>query len=298
MGTREQTLRFFRFEQWNIAAMAIVSIAQSNVAIAEPSVRIHQIYFERDLMLLFCAVGALLIFNYIRGQSEGVRIRPIGRRITNIAKLGARFTVEQNSEKEIIPFAHYNWEPVEQSHYWCTFPEPAPRWKISIFNIQRVKKLERYQQSGNDHFLFARSKDESERVISPLQRKLVSRYRSQFSSISVLHLSPESAPKLSLTWLPSDLAVWNALVGFLDECLSISDSLECDPSLTICRGTHFWVEVSWPESLAAEWIQRIGLENPELELISREEFVGLRLHIAFPEGMTPESVHAATQQSA
>jgi hypothetical protein len=298
MFENESTTGVFRTGRRSIAAVAPLTLFHTSQALAEPSIQAGRAFFERDLMLLGVAIVTLLIFNMLRSHADEVRVRPIGRRITDLAKLRPRIMVDNSANNDVIPFAYTDWEPVCQDHFWVYVPEKLSHWRISAFSVARLNAGERYESTKEGLFLFARDKNEIERIISPLQRKIVSRYRSQFSSVAVMHLTPPTHEKESYTWLPSDVATWNAIIGFLDECLAISDSLNCDPQLTICRGLCFWIEVEWPSHIAANWIHRIQAENPELEVTAEEGSMGLRLHIAFPQSLIPRAAQAALEKSA
>ncbi len=294
----ENTKHVFRCKGRGATTMALIATFHTSVAVAEPSIQAGRAFFERDLMLLLAAVVALILFNLLRSQTEGVRIRPIGRRLTDLAKLRPRITVDNDANNDVIPFAYSDWEPVKQEQFWIYVPENISHWRISIFSISRLNVGERYEAGTDGLYLFARDKSEIDRIISPLQRKIVSRYRSQFSSVSVMHLTAPTNEKEAYTWLPSDAAIWNAIIGFLDECLAISDSLDCDLQLTICRGLCFWVEVEWPSPAAADWIHRVQAENPELEITEEEGSLGLRLHISFPRTLAPIATQSVLKRSA
>ncbi len=277
----------------------IFNIFFTPLVYADSSIRTGPAYFERDLMLLSIAIVSLILFHFLKTKTERVRTRPIGRRITDLTKFGGRMNIEEPPNNEIIPFTNTNWEPSQQEVY-STFPtERLAHWQISLFSVTPITtSLERFGATNSGLFVFANNKDDAERFISPLQRKIVSRYRAQFSNISVMHLTPPTSEISSFTWLPNDLAIWNAIIGFVDECLAISELLDCEPSLSICRGLCFWIEIEWPADLYTEWIQKIGSETPELEFTSEDGNVGLRLHISFPQSLVPQAALAAQKRTA
>lgn len=264
------------------------------IASAEPSVLPSGLYLERDIMLFIVSISALLLFRTLRHHTEGVRTRPIGRRTSDLLNNKLKSTFSTSEDEKSHTFLHaISWESNKTEPWKCVTLEKPELWWISIFSVHKLVEKRRFSTDGDGLFLFSRTIAERERYLSPLQRKLVSRYRTQFSSIKTVHQAGHADNPQTWTWLPNEAAIWNVILGFVDECLTISDSIDCEASLCIGRGNEFWIEISWPNIETANWVRDIGLENPEIELIESQNSIGLRLYVAFQSSRTPSSTRAA-----
>jgi hypothetical protein len=254
---------------------------------------------ERDILLFLVSIAALLLFKTLRHHTSGVRTRPVGRRSADLWHKRLKSTFATAAEEKSHSILHTSsWESTKIESWKCVTADKPALWWISIFSARRIVELHRFSSDANGLYLFSRTISERERYISPLQRKLISRYRTQFSSVKTIITANASNNTQTWTWLPNEAAIWNVILGFLDECLTISDSIDCEPALNIGRGDEFWLEVSWPNIEATNWVREIGLENPEIELVEAEDSIGLRLYIAFQDARTPAGTRAVLRKIA
>jgi hypothetical protein len=243
--------------------------------------RLNTQHIERDLTLIIFAIATLTIF-YIVRHASGLRVRPLGRRSTDLQKL--ELTRPEFTTDSITPKLNPRmmWETVSIESHATNPPQGAQFWRVSLFSASQWQQDPCFEEAFAGYFSFAMTPSEADRVITPIMRKIYARYKHQFEVSSPITILYSDCQEETLTWLPSEAALRATIFRFLDECLTVSNLYHMEPTLTISRGTIFWIAVTWNETLDIGFARRIIEANRDAVLVEEDDSVGLRLNFSLP----------------
>lgn len=262
--------------QFQIVAAAIATFLVAERATA--GIGWERTGASRDILLVALAVFFIVGFLSVKNPAR-VRLRPVGRRVSDLAERAAH---------KAGPPHIFLWRNGKAATWRGPAPqENTPRWRITLLSIAPVGPGGEFGGAGMATFPFAASREESERIIAPIIRKIFGRYRHEFEHRSPIAVVATTAEECTLTWVQHEAAIRSAVFGFLEECLEISNNANCRPCLEIGRGPVFFLTVSWTHFEGDQEILKAALTSPALEVVSIQGGLALRLWLSYEPGREP-----------
>jgi hypothetical protein len=238
---------------------------------------IEQDVLFRDILLAFAALIGLLYVLIINLKESRVRFRAFNTTIVN----RIRYDLSKSE-----------WQGEFLKNYPLSFDETHIIWEINMFTIRMIKKDKSFATfSGFPWYEFSKSQSTTEKIMSPIVRKIYSKYRSKFEKVHPIHV--ERVPKETVhfyTWLQNETHTHTAVFNFLDEALIIASEAKIYPSLSIIWDDVIYVEVIFPNNslltkIGAEFDKTIGIDCN-----MTKSQVNLKLWIAFSIEKIPPSL--------
>lgn len=260
-------------------------------------VKIDERALAHDALLAILAVAGFALFISVRswvvGRKKNSASPPARSSRHKVAPLESMAPRSFEGDLQADP-----WLDVKQSGFLCNANVPHVVWRISLFaaSLKENKAILRRAKGGR-LFEFCSEPSRADKVISPIIRKVVSKYREKFDKQVSVVLSRKEQTAALLTWLASEAHIYNTIFAFLDECLILSKVSEVRPSLHLGWSNAFVVSVTWPWSPALLELGQTLENNPELTFEVDEESITLNLWIAFCEEKIPVGLRETTDLS-
>lgn len=231
----------------------------------------------RDVLLFIAALIGLLYILILNIKESRIRFRSFNK---------------PDAENKKYDLSKLEWYGEFSKFYSLTFEEPHFIWEINMFSIRMIKKDKKFSSfSGFSWYEFSKSQANTEKIMSPILRKVFLKYRTKFEKVHPIHVL--RVPKETVhfyTWLQNETHTNTAIFNFLDEALYIASEAKVYPSLSIIWDDIIYVEVSFPNNLLIKNIEKEFEKTFGAECINKGANVHLRLWIAFSIEKIPNSL--------
>ncbi|APJ03078.1 hypothetical protein [Silvanigrella aquatica] len=231
----------------------------------------------RDILLAFAALIGLLYVLIINIKESRVRFR--------------NFNSLLSSHSQFDP-SKTDWHGDFVKNYPLHFDEPHVIWEINMFSMRMMKKDKAFSSfAGFPWFEFSKSQSTTEKIMSPILRKIFLKYRSKFEKVQPIHVV--RVPKESVhfyTWLQNETHTHTAVFNFLDEALIIASEAKIYPTLSIVWDDVIFVEVIFPNNTALTNIEHEFDKSFGIDCTVTKTHVNLKLWIAFSIEKIPTSL--------
>lgn len=251
--------------------------------------------FQRELLVLLGTGFALALFFVVSRQtssnsapSKSVLVRAPRAELPEHLRALYSFNDDWTGE-ELRPF------PINRRGL------EARTWEVTLFGSRELESLRSVKLEGASYFELGHNALDSIRILTPMVRKLVARFRSEFEQAQpILHVPPAIPPrpkkKLSttwgeepfsppspalLSWLSSERHIHHVSHWFLSELHKVAREARVTPSLTVSweEGLVFSVRMPFAHELSV--LSDLAKENDCIGVaITREEVV-IDLWVAF-----------------
>lgn len=233
--------------------------------------------FLRDILLSFAALIGLLYILVINLKDYWVRPGVFSKK---------------NKDKSQFDPSKTDWKGDNLTSFKLNFDEPHTIWEINLFSMRMIHKEKLFSTfKGFPWFEFSKSQVATEKIMSPILRKIFMKYRSKFEKVHPIHVTRVSRESIHLyTWLQNETHTNTAVFNFLDEALLIASEAKIYPSLSI-----IWDDVIFIEALFPSHPLLINLEK-EFENTQGIDYhvtysqVSLKLWLAFSIEKIPSSL--------
>lgn len=231
----------------------------------------------RDILLAFSALIGLLYVFIINFKDSRVRFRTFHKMLV---------------EKIEYDLSNSEWHGEFLKNYPLTFDEPHVIWEINLFSIRMIQKDKSFSSfAGFPWYEFSKSQATTEKIMSPILRKIYSKYRSKFEKVHPINVV--RVPKDSVhfyTWLQNETHTHTAVFSFLDETLIMSQEAKIYPSLSIVWDDVIFVEVVFPNNSLFEDLSKEFNDTIGIDCTIDKSHVTLKLWIAFSIEKIPNSL--------
>jgi hypothetical protein len=179
----------------------------------------------------------------------------------------------------------------------------AHLWEVSLFGSRELENLRAVSFDGARYFELGNSAKESVRILTPLVRKVVARFRAEFEQARpIVHIPPLPLPKKTwklhgpfaktatpeppspalLSWLSSERHIHHVSHWFLRELHQVAREARVTPSLTVSWEEGLVLSVRMPFAHELSVLSDLAKNNECIGVaITREEVV-VDLWVAFP----------------
>lgn len=238
---------------------------------------IEQDVLFRDILLAFAALIGLLYVLIINFKESRVHFRAFHNSI---------------SDKKKYDLSKSEWQGEFLKNYSLSFDEPHVIWEINMFTIRMIKKDKSFSTfSGFPWYEFSKSQSTTEKIMSPILRKIFLKYRSKFEKVNPIHVL--RVPKETVhfyTWLQNETHTHTAVFNFLDEALIMAGEAKIYPSLSIIWDDVISVEVIFPKNSMLIDIKHEFDKTVGIDCNISNSHVNLKLWIAFSIEKIPASL--------
>ena len=238
---------------------------------------IEQDVLFRDILLAFAALIGLLYVLIINIKESRVRFRAFNKIIV---------------DKIQYDLSKSEWQGEFFKNYPLTFDEPHVIWEINMFTIRMIRKDKSFSTfAGFPWYEFSKSQSTTEKIMSPIVRKIYLKYRSKFEKVHPIHVV--RVPKETVhfyTWLQNETHTHTAVFNFLDEALIIASEAKIYPSLSIIWDDVIYIEVIFPNNSLISSIEHEFEKTIGIDCITSKSQVNLKLWIAFSIEKIPTSL--------
>ena len=161
-----------------------------------------------------------------------------------------------------------------------------------MFTIRMIKKDKSFSSfAGFPWFEFSKSQSATEKIMSPILRKIFIKYRSKFEK--VLPIQVVRVPKETVhfyTWLHNETQTHTAIFNFLEEVLIISSEAKSYPNLSIIWDDVIYVEATFPNNPLFKDIENLFEQIMGIDCTVSNSHIILKLWIAFSIEKIPNSL--------
>jgi hypothetical protein len=236
----------------------------------------EQEYFFKDFFIIFSAIFGLIILVAVQLKNSGFRFRPLGRRQSDLSRF-EKFNLQKHKLRFDI-----NWS-YSAFGFGIRLEEQHAIWQISVFTMKKInEKMPMHKIHGNFWYNFAKSKKETEKIMSPILRKLFNKYKDKLDSDKSIQLVNKDLRDYQLySWLKNETHVHTAIYSFLDECIYIAGQFNLRPFLTIYLSNQVYLEISIPKNELLESIEKEFKNLYAVEFSVDNYYVKIKFWLAF-----------------
>ena len=258
-------------------------------------IEIDQHSVTRDILLVGGTIFLFVIFqrarNHLKSKFKNVKIvfNPL-----NLSKIKTQSQIETSK----ISWIELDFDDTSEASFSVFCDVPNTRWALTLFGARRLSGILRFSQTQDRLFSLSATPAQADKIISPIIRKVVSKYRDKFNrQISVL-LSRRDQKDSLLTWLSNESQIYNVIYRFLDECLIVSQVSGNMPMVAMEWNDCFKVTVHWTQSdETLHPLENMATNNPEISFEADEEGVSLTLWLAFSDKKIPLRLQSLSQSA-
>ncbi len=256
-------------------------------------IQIDQQSVTRDILLVGGTIFLFIVFQKVRDHLKAkfkdvkIAFNPL-----SLSKIRTRF----QPEKSEVSWIELDFHDTAESSFSVFCDAPNTRWALTLFGARRLAGILRFSQTQDRLFSLSATPAQADKIISPIIRKVVSKYRDKFNrQISVL-LSRRDQKDSLLTWLSNESQIYNVIYRFLDECLIVSQVSGSMPMVAMEWNDCFKVTVHWTQSDdTLHPLENMATNNPEISFEADEEGVSLTLWLAFSDKKIPPRLQSLSQ---
>jgi hypothetical protein len=238
---------------------------------------IEQDALFRDILLIFAALIGLLYVLIINFKESRVRFRAFHNSISN---------------NKLYDLSKSEWHGEFLKNYPLTFDETHVIWEINMFTIRMIKKDKSFSSfAGFPWYEFSKSQSTTEKIMSPILRKIFLKYKSKFEKVHPIQVV--RVPKETIhfyTWLQNETHTHTAVFNFLDEALLMALESKIYPSLSIIWDDVIYIEVIFPKDSLLSEIENEFNNTIGIDCTMSKSHVNLKLWIAFSIEKIPISL--------
>lgn len=184
------------------------------------------------------------------------------------------------------------WHGEFSSYYRLTFDEPHIIWEINLFTIRMIKKDKSFSSfAGFPWYEFSKSQSTTEKIMSPILRKIFLKYKTKFEKIHPIQVV--RVPKETIhfyTWLQNETHTHSAIFNFLDETLNIALEAKVYPSLSIYWDDVIYFEVILPNNHLLKDIEVEFNKIFGIDCVVNKMQISIKLWVAFSIEKIPRSL--------
>ena len=243
----------------------------------------EQEYLLKDFFIIISALFGLIILVFIQIKNLGFRFRPLGRRKTDLIKL----THLKHDKNDLI--YDKNWI-YNKNSFEIGLEDYYLVWHISLFKCKKVNlKVKLQKLHGRFWYKFSNSKLKTEKIMAPLFRKIVNKYKNRFESEKSIQFISKNYEDCHLySWLKNESHIHTAIYSFLDECIYIANELALKPSLLVTLSDSITVEILMPHNEHILLFEKDFKELYAVDFSVDKECVRITLWLAFTQDKIPE----------
>lgn len=226
----------------------------------------------------------MIILIYIQLKNLGVRFRPLGRRKEDLLNSKKGLLKYEDRESEF----HRNWF-YSKNMFDIKYENSYSIWKIGVFHSNKIHlKSNLHLVGGRYWYLFSTSKLKTEKIMAPLFRKILNKYKKFFESEKSIEFIIENQEENHLyTWLKNETHTHTAIYSFLDECVFIAQKLQLTPRLFVTLSDEVTFQVWMPKN---ETLLKFETEFKNLyavDFTKDKDFIKITLWVAFSPHKIP-----------
>ncbi|MES2615098.1 MAG: hypothetical protein V4591_06770 [Bdellovibrionota bacterium] len=245
----------------------------------------EQEYFFKDFFIIFSAIFGFVVLIYVQLKNSGFRFRPYGRRRGDYNKANADLSHKKlGSVYAEQCFYLKNSIEIRMEDYYTV-------WNIGLFSTQKMfdKKSQIQNLQGKNWYKFSDSKKNTEKIMSPLFRKIFNKYKNSFDSEKSIQFETKNHEDNCLyTWLKNESHIHTAIYSFLDECVYITGEIKMKPSLLVTLSDVITVEIIFPHNELLISFEDAFRELYAVDFIIEPDVIRITLWIAFTEHKIPD----------
>lgn len=238
-----------------------------------------QEYLFKDFFIIFAAIFGLVVIVVIQLRNAGFRFRPIGRRREDLSRL-VETTRNTRYDKHL---SH------QQNKYEINFDDSFHVWKINAFECYMVNTKTRIEKVDNLFwYVFSKSKEDTEKIMSPIIRKIINKYKNRFESEkSIQFIQDEGEQPILYSWLRNETHFHTVIYNFLDECLYISKEIKSKINLIIKIGDCIIIEIDMQKNDAILLFEEDFKQIYAVDFVHENGIVKIRFWLAFAQDRVP-----------
>jgi|GEM_PF-6983836 len=168
-------------------------------------------------------------------------------------------------------------------------------WEITLFASRGLDPLESLQLEGARYFSLGRDAEGTERILTPMVRKLIARFRPEFErneAISYAKSYSRRTPgtKALVSWLSSERHIHHVCHWFLTEMHKVAREAGVVPSLEIRFDDTLVLSVRMPYARELSVLQSLCRDNELVTVALTRESVSIDLWVAFSQDSLPSDL--------
>lgn len=203
----------------------------------------------------------------------------------NLKDAGIKFATFQKLDKNKKQrYEHQlDWRVEQTQPYLLLLEEQHIIWEIQIFSIRMNQKRKIFSSfAGFPWYEFSKSQSTTEKILSPILRKIFLKYKKKFEKIQPIHIL--RVPRESVhfyTWLQNETHTHTAIFHFLDEALLLAQEALVYPSLSIVWDDVIFIEVIFPQNEIFQQLKQEFEKMSAIESSVTHSHLSLKLWVAF-----------------
>jgi hypothetical protein len=172
----------------------------------------------------------------------------------------------------------------ETTRAWAgRWPDGEARvWDVTLFGARALDGLRAVELGNARYFELGPDARACERVLSPLARKLLARFRGEFERSRPVAVARPRAVREGawVTWLSSERHIHHVCHWFLDEMVKVARDARVTPSLLVDWDEGFALCVRMPFARELSALEGLAHDSPGLEVAFSAEEVVVKLSVA------------------
>ncbi len=238
-------------------------------------------YLLKDIFIIICALFGIIILIFIQIKNSGLKVKFLKKK----KKLKKELLLNEN--KNSLTYSK-NWTYYKDGY--SINMEDFFIWNINLFNCYKINKHSRLEKiKGHFWYKFSNCKEKTDKIMIPIFRKVINKYRNQVGSEKSIHFIAKNHNHNSYlyTWLRNESHIHTVIYTFLDECIYIANQLKLKVDILLTLDHFVAIEVLIPFEESILLFEKELKEIYAVEFSLDKKLIRIKLWLAFSAEEVP-----------